>query len=74
MTVQRLNHVAYRCRDAQETTEFYADVLHQRPESAWKNLDGRFDRMQVDTDDAARERFALWQQGRTGFPLSLIHI
>ena len=49
--------------------EFYADVLHQRPESAWKNLDGRFDRMQVDTDDAARERFALWQQGRTGFPI-----
>lgn len=27
MTVQRLNHVAYRCRDAKETTEFYADVL-----------------------------------------------
>lgn len=27
MTVQRLNHVAYRCRDAQETTEFYVDVL-----------------------------------------------
>lgn len=27
MQVQRLNHVAYRCRDAQETTEFYADVL-----------------------------------------------
>ena len=49
--------------------EFYADVLHQRPESAWKNLDGRFDRMQVDTDDAARERFALWQQGHTGFPI-----
>ena len=30
MTVQRLNHVAYRCRDAQETTEFYADVLGLR--------------------------------------------
>ena len=27
MAVQRLNHVAYRCRDAQETSEFYADVL-----------------------------------------------
>ena len=27
MTVQRLNHVAYRCRDAKETTEFYVDVL-----------------------------------------------
>lgn len=27
MDIQRLNHVAYRCRDAQETTEFYRDVL-----------------------------------------------
>ncbi len=27
MTVQRLNHVAYRCRDASETAEFYAGVL-----------------------------------------------
>ena len=27
MQVQRLNHVAYRCRDAKETTEFYRDVL-----------------------------------------------
>jgi glyoxylase I family protein len=25
--VQRLNHVAYRCRDAKETAEFYTDVL-----------------------------------------------
>lgn len=28
--IQGLNHVAYRCRDAQETTEFYADVLGLR--------------------------------------------
>jgi glyoxylase I family protein len=27
MQVQRLNHVAYRCRDAKETAEFYQDVL-----------------------------------------------
>lgn len=27
MQVQRLNHVAYRCRDAEETTDFYRDVL-----------------------------------------------
>ena len=27
MDIKRLNHVAYRCRDAQETTEFYRDVL-----------------------------------------------
>jgi catechol 2,3-dioxygenase-like lactoylglutathione lyase family enzyme len=30
MTVQRLNHVAYRCRDAEETTAFYVDVLGLR--------------------------------------------
>ena len=27
MTVQKLNHVAYRCRDARETAEFYTEVL-----------------------------------------------
>ncbi len=27
MAVQRLNHVAYRCRDAKETAQFYTDVL-----------------------------------------------
>jgi catechol 2,3-dioxygenase-like lactoylglutathione lyase family enzyme len=27
MTVQKLNHVAYRCRDAKETAEFYRDIL-----------------------------------------------
>ncbi len=27
MEIQRLNHVAYRCRDAKETAEFYRDVL-----------------------------------------------
>jgi catechol 2,3-dioxygenase-like lactoylglutathione lyase family enzyme len=27
MDIQRLNHVAYRCRDAKETMEFYQDVL-----------------------------------------------
>lgn len=30
MDIQRLNHVAYRCRDARETTEFYRDVLGLR--------------------------------------------
>ena len=27
MAIQKLNHVAYRCRDAKETTDFYRDVL-----------------------------------------------
>lgn len=30
MEIQRLNHVAYRCRDAKETAEFYRDVLGLR--------------------------------------------
>ena len=27
MTLRRIHHVAYRCRDAKETVEFYRDVL-----------------------------------------------
>jgi len=27
MTIERIHHVAYRCRDAKETVEFYRDVL-----------------------------------------------
>ncbi|HSG88165.1 MAG TPA: VOC family protein [Pseudomonadales bacterium] len=27
MTLSRIHHVAYRCRDAQETVEFYRDLL-----------------------------------------------
>ncbi len=49
--------------------DFYADVLHHRPESAWANLDQRMNSMPVDTDDSARQRFARWAEGRTGFPI-----
>jgi len=49
--------------------EFYADVLFHRPETAWRNLQPKMDRLPVDTDGAARERFAAWQAGRTGFPI-----
>lgn len=45
--------------------EFYADVLWHRPESARRNLDRRFDRVELDHD---RERFRAWCAGRTGFP------
>jgi deoxyribodipyrimidine photo-lyase len=48
--------------------DFYADVLHRRPDSAWANLDRRMDAMPVDTDAAARERFARWSAGTTGYP------
>ena len=27
MTIRRLHHVAYRCKDAQETSDFYTKVL-----------------------------------------------
>jgi deoxyribodipyrimidine photo-lyase len=49
--------------------DFYADVLFRAPESAWQNLDRRMDAMQVDTDAAARVRFARWATGTTGFPI-----
>ena len=49
--------------------DFYADVLHRFPWSAWENLDKRFDRLHVDTDAAARSRFELWCRGTTGFPI-----
>ena len=49
--------------------DFYADVLFRRPETAWENLDRRFDALPVDTDRRARERFDAWCDGRTGFPI-----
>jgi deoxyribodipyrimidine photo-lyase len=49
--------------------DFYADVLHRRPDSGWSNLDVRMNAMPVDSDAAARQRFAAWTQGRTGFPI-----
>jgi deoxyribodipyrimidine photo-lyase len=47
--------------------DFYADVLFQRPHTAWENLNTKYDAMVVDTDAAARERFARWCRGETGF-------
>ena len=49
--------------------DFYADVLFRRPETAWENLDRRLNGIALDTDERARERFALWCQGRTGFEI-----
>ena len=49
--------------------EFYADVLHQRPDSARKNYDRKFDHLPIETDKAAHRRFEAWQQGRTGYPI-----
>jgi deoxyribodipyrimidine photo-lyase len=49
--------------------EFYADVLFHRPDSAWQNLDHRFDRIRFDTGSQANARFDRWRAGTTGFPI-----
>ena len=49
--------------------DFYADVLFHQPRSAWENLDRRFDDIQLDTGQRARDRFDRWCEGRTGFPI-----
>lgn len=48
--------------------EFYADVLHQAPDSARTWLDPRFAAMEHDSGADADARFEAWCQGRTGFP------
>jgi deoxyribodipyrimidine photo-lyase len=49
--------------------EFYADILHQRPDSARHNYDRSFDALPVADDAAARAKFVAWCDGRTGFPI-----
>jgi deoxyribodipyrimidine photo-lyase len=46
--------------------EFYADVLWHRPDSARRNLDRRFDKIELDQDQHA---FDLWCRGKTGYPV-----
>lgn len=49
--------------------EFYADVMHQRPESARRSLDARFDNDFAWTSGArADEMFDAWAAGHTGYP------
>ena len=49
--------------------DFYADVLFHHPASARENLQHKMDAMHLDTDAAARARFAKWTQGNTGYPI-----
>jgi deoxyribodipyrimidine photo-lyase len=49
--------------------EFYADVLHHRPESARHALRADLAGMPYDTGPAADDRFEAWCDGRTGYPL-----
>jgi deoxyribodipyrimidine photo-lyase len=46
--------------------EFYADILHQRPDSARGNYDRSFDALPVED---RRDLFEQWAEGRTGFPI-----
>jgi len=48
--------------------EFYADVLHARPDSARQTLQPAMRAMPVDAGAVADERFGAWAEGRTGFP------
>ena len=49
--------------------DFYADVLFQQPRSAWENLNHKFDSIELDTGPAAEQKFRVWCEGRTGFPI-----
>lgn len=48
--------------------DFYADVLHHWPASAWRNWNGAFDGIKTDAGAEAKRRFAAWKAGETGFP------
>ncbi len=48
--------------------DFYADVLHHWPASAWRNWNSDFDGIQTDTGAEARRRLEAWKAGETGFP------
>ena len=49
--------------------EFYADILHQRPDSARRNYDRAFDALPLASGPQADAAFAAWQEGRTGYPI-----
>ena len=49
--------------------EFYADVLHHRPETARENVDRRYGRLEWDSGPAIDEAVEAWKAGRTGVPI-----
>ena len=60
-------HQAFRSEIAWR--EFYADVLHHRPDTTWQNLNRKMDAMVHDEGPVADERFRAWCDGRTGYPI-----
>ncbi|MBR7741808.1 deoxyribodipyrimidine photo-lyase [Phycicoccus sp. BSK3Z-2] len=53
-------------RDELAWREFYADVLHQNPRSAWHDLRPALQGMRYDEPEDAVEA---WKKGETGFPV-----
>jgi deoxyribodipyrimidine photo-lyase len=49
--------------------DFYADVLHHRPDSAWASWNPAMAGIRLDTGADPDERFAAWCAGRTGYPI-----
>ncbi len=49
--------------------DFYAGVLHDWPDSAWRNWNSSFDPIETDDGADAQRRFEAWKAGRTGFPI-----
>jgi deoxyribodipyrimidine photo-lyase len=49
--------------------EFYADVLHHRPETARVAFNPAMQSMEVDTGADTAEGFQAWCTGRTGYPI-----
>jgi deoxyribodipyrimidine photo-lyase len=49
--------------------EFYADVLFHQPRTVRENLQRKMDSIVVDTGEVAQQRFALWCEGKTGYPI-----
>jgi deoxyribodipyrimidine photo-lyase len=49
--------------------DFYGDVLHEWPDSAWAAWDERMAGMEIDTGKRAEARYTSWREGRTGYPI-----
>jgi deoxyribodipyrimidine photo-lyase len=49
--------------------EFYADVLHHRPDTVRQAFSERMRAMPVDSGSATDRRFRAWAEGRTGYPI-----
>lgn len=49
--------------------EFYADVLFNKPNTSWENLQPKMNALPHDTGKIAEQRFVAWCEGRTGYPI-----